>query len=109
MSVVTDEHRALPRDAPRSVAARPRRHRAGLRRRLGSDGGIVFGSAAVVYLVCGSILAFHYHTFFGDAVFRMANGFYVLSAADREEAAKLASMIPATTVEVRQLMGVAGL
>jgi hypothetical protein len=39
----------------------------------------------------------------------VANGFYVLSAADREEAAKLASMIPATTVEVRQLMGVAGL
>ncbi len=39
----------------------------------------------------------------------VANGFYVLSAADREEAAKLASMIPATTVEVRRLMGVAGL
>ena len=39
----------------------------------------------------------------------VANGFYVLSAANREEAAKLASMIPATTVEVRQLMGVAGL
>ena len=39
----------------------------------------------------------------------VANGFYLLSAADREEAVKLASMIPATTVEVRQLMGVAGL
>ena len=39
----------------------------------------------------------------------VANGFYVLSAADREEAVKLASMIPATTVEVRQLMGVSGL
>jgi len=39
----------------------------------------------------------------------VANGFYVLSASDREEAVKLASMIPATTVEVRQLMGVAGL
>ena len=39
----------------------------------------------------------------------VANGFYVLSAADREEAVKLASMIPATTVEVRRLMGVAGL
>lgn len=39
----------------------------------------------------------------------VANGFYVLSAADRDEAVKLASMIPATTVEVRQLMGVAGL
>jgi hypothetical protein len=39
----------------------------------------------------------------------VANGFYILSAADREEAVKLASMIPATTVEVRQLMGIAGL
>src|SRR6201998_3230472 len=39
----------------------------------------------------------------------VANGFYVLSAADRDEAVKLASLIPATTVEVRQLMGVAGL
>ena len=39
----------------------------------------------------------------------VANGFYVLAAADREEAVKLASMIPATTVELRQLMGVAGL
>ncbi len=39
----------------------------------------------------------------------VANGFYVLSAADRDEAVKLASMIPATTVEVRRLLGVAGL
>jgi hypothetical protein len=39
----------------------------------------------------------------------VATGFYLLSAADREEAAKLASMIPATTVELRQLMGVSGL
>jgi hypothetical protein len=39
----------------------------------------------------------------------VANGFYVLAAADREEATKLASMIPATTVELRRLMGVAGL
>jgi hypothetical protein len=39
----------------------------------------------------------------------VANGFYLLSASDRDEAVKLASMIPATTVEVRQLMGVAGL
>jgi hypothetical protein len=39
----------------------------------------------------------------------VANGFYVLSAADRAEAVKLASMIPATTVELRQLMGTAGL
>lgn len=39
----------------------------------------------------------------------IATGFYLLSADDRDEAVKLASMIPATTVEVRQLMGVSGL
>ena len=35
----------------------------------------------------------------------IATGFYLLSAADRDEAVKLASMIPASTVEVRQLAG----
>jgi hypothetical protein len=39
----------------------------------------------------------------------VANGFYLLSAADQDEAVKLASMIPATTVQVRQLAGVSGL
>jgi hypothetical protein len=39
----------------------------------------------------------------------VANGFYVLSASDRDEAVKLASMIPASTVQVRQLAGVSGL
>jgi hypothetical protein len=39
----------------------------------------------------------------------VANGFYILRAADRDEAVKLASMIPATTVEVRQLLGLSGL
>jgi hypothetical protein len=39
----------------------------------------------------------------------VANGFYVLGAGDRDEAVKLASMIPATTVEVRQLAGVSAL
>ena len=33
----------------------------------------------------------------------IATGFYLLSAADRDEAVKLASMIPASVVEVRQL------
>ena len=49
-------------------------------------------------------------------VFRSADPDYFIPHVDvnriqeyREEAAKLASMIPATTVEVRQLMGVAGL
>jgi hypothetical protein len=39
----------------------------------------------------------------------IANGFYVLSASDRDEAVKLASMIPASKVELRQLAGVSGL
>jgi hypothetical protein len=39
----------------------------------------------------------------------VANGFYVLRASDRDEAVKLASMIPASTVELRQLAGISGL
>ena len=39
----------------------------------------------------------------------VANGFYVLSAADQDEAVKIASMIPASAVQVRQLAGVSGL
>ena len=39
----------------------------------------------------------------------VANGFYILDVADRDEAVKIASMIPSTTVEVRQLMGISGL
>jgi len=39
----------------------------------------------------------------------VANGFYLLSAADQDEAVKIASMIPASAVEVRQLAGVSGL
>ncbi|MDV3127678.1 YciI family protein [Mycobacterium sp. 21AC1] len=39
----------------------------------------------------------------------VANGFYVLRASDRDEAVKLAAMIPASAIEVRQLSGVAGL
>jgi hypothetical protein len=39
----------------------------------------------------------------------IATGFYLLSAADRDEAVKLAAMIPASAVEVRQLAGVSRL
>ncbi|ORV82000.1 transcription initiation protein [Mycobacterium interjectum] len=38
----------------------------------------------------------------------IATGIYLLSAADRDEAVKIASMIPASTVQVRQLAGVSG-
>ena len=39
----------------------------------------------------------------------VANGFYVLSATDRDQAVKLASMIPASTVQLRQLAGISGM
>jgi hypothetical protein len=39
----------------------------------------------------------------------VANGFYYINTPDRDEAVKIASMIPATTVELRQLMGVSAL
>jgi hypothetical protein len=39
----------------------------------------------------------------------IATGFYLLSAADRDEAVKLASQIPASAVQLRQLAGVSGL
>ena len=39
----------------------------------------------------------------------VANGFYYINAADRDEAIKVASMIPATTVELRRLAGISGL
>jgi len=39
----------------------------------------------------------------------IATGIYLLGAADRDEAIKIASMIPASTVQLRQLAGVSGL
>ena len=39
----------------------------------------------------------------------IATGVYLLDAADRDEAVKVASMIPATAVQLRQFVGVAGL
>jgi hypothetical protein len=39
----------------------------------------------------------------------IATGFYLLAASDRDEAVKLAGMIPASTVELRQLAGLSGL
>lgn len=39
----------------------------------------------------------------------VASGFYLLRAASRDEAVRIASMIPATTVELRQLAGISAL
>jgi hypothetical protein len=38
----------------------------------------------------------------------IATGFYLLSAADRDEAVKLAAMIPASGLQLRQLAGLSG-
>lgn len=39
----------------------------------------------------------------------VANGYYILAATDRDEATKIASMIPASVVHLRRLAGVSGL
>ena len=39
----------------------------------------------------------------------VASGFYLLRAADRDEVVKIASMIPATTIEIHRLAGVSDL
>jgi hypothetical protein len=39
----------------------------------------------------------------------VANGFYLLRATDRDEAIKIASMIPASAVQLRRLAGISGL
>lgn len=39
----------------------------------------------------------------------VANGYYIIDTEDRDEAVKIASMIPATTVELRRFAGVSGL
>jgi hypothetical protein len=39
----------------------------------------------------------------------VANGYYIIDVDDRDEAVKIASMIPSTTVELRRLAGVSGL
>jgi hypothetical protein len=52
-----------------------------------SEGGAVFSLALAAYLVVAILLDFHYDTFNGDAVSRMANGFYVLYSRDPHLAA----------------------
>ena len=87
MSVVADASPASSRYAEHSETPRIRRRHDSLRRHLRSEGGIVFLLCATLYLTIGSILAFRYHAFFGDAVSRMANGFYVLYSRDPHLAA----------------------
>ena len=56
-------------------------------RKLITEGRIVFALCLAAYLVVGVLLDFHYDSFNGDAVARMANAFYVLYSRDRHVAA----------------------
>ncbi len=56
-------------------------------RRLFSEGGSVFFLSFAAYLVVAVLLDFYYLSFNGDAVSRMANGFYVLYSRDPHLAA----------------------
>jgi hypothetical protein len=87
VTMVMGERPVQPRHAGQAPVSRDHPHRDALRRRLLSEGGVAFAVVAVLYLAGGSILAFHYHSFFGDAVSRMANGFYVLYSRDPHLAA----------------------
>ena len=87
MTVITGERPVSAGVTRQSEIHRARRHRESLRRRTSSEGGIAFLLVAVLYLMFGAILAFHYHSFFGDAVSSMANGFYILYSRDPHLAA----------------------
>jgi hypothetical protein len=82
-----------------------------------------FGRAAVDHILAGAPLhapdtATTVRVRDGDVVLtdgpfaegaEVASGFYLLKATDRETAVKVAAMIPASAVELRQLTGVSGL
>jgi len=66
---------------PQAPERRPRR------RKVFSEGRIVFVICFAAYITVGFLLDFHYGSFNGDAVARMANAFYILYSRDRHMAA----------------------
>ena len=79
---------ALPDPDPSGGLSVPKAaKRKTLPRRLFSEGGLVFLISCASYIVAGILLDFHYLSFNGDAVSRMANGFYVLYSRDPHLAA----------------------
>jgi hypothetical protein len=56
-------------------------------RKLVSEGGLAFLIPCALYVTVGALLDFRYLSFNGDAVARMANGFYVLYSRDPHLAA----------------------
>ena len=77
--------------ATASFTADPRRgtrSRGGVwARRILSDGGIVFLVTFSAYFTVAMLLDFEYHSFQGDAIARMANGFYMIHSRDPHLAA----------------------
>lgn len=63
---------------------RDRRHRL---RTLAGEGGSIALLVGVIYFIVALLLAYKYHVFEGDAVSRMANGWYVLFSRDPHLAA----------------------
>ena len=78
-----------------------------------ADEHILTGAALHHYSTATTVQVRNGKTTLTDGPFaegaEVAHGFYVLAATDRDEAVKLASMIPASTVEVRRLAGISGL
>src|SRR5664280_143344 len=72
---------------PAHRAAPIGRHRRPLGRRIFSESGLVFLAAFAVYFTVAMLLDFRYHAFDGDAISRMANGFYILHSRDPHLAA----------------------
>jgi hypothetical protein len=69
---------------PPPLAARhqPVERRRSILRKILSEGSLVATVSFALYVVVGVLLDFHYKTFNGDAVSRLANGFYVLYSRD---------------------------
>ncbi len=70
-----------------SAPAQKKLHHWSFLKRVFSESGAVMLLALALYLIAGALLDFRYHSFNGDAVSRLANGFYVLYSRDPHLAA----------------------
>ena len=96
---LADSHAGDASPAPSEQSAPRRTHRrVRALGRLKGEGGLVAGLAFTAYLVVAILLDFVYHTLPGDAVSRMANGFYVLYSRDPHLAAMGFVWTPLTSI-----------